>query len=229
MRAPLSIIIPTLDAEADLPRCLSALGEGLTEGLIRELVISDGGSSDGTAAIADAAGALLVMGPRGRGGQLGRGAAVSSGEWLLFLHADTELQPGWATAVLSHMANTPNRAGWFRLRFRATGMAPRIVAGWANLRARVFGLPYGDQGLLVPVALYHEAGGFPDIPLMEDVALARRLRGRLSPLDAVAVTGAERYLAEGWFRRGGRNLVTLVRYLMGADPERLAQSYSRRR
>lgn len=229
MRAPLSIIIPTLDAEADLSRCLSALGEGLTEGLIRELVISDGGSSDGTAAIADAAGALLVMGPRGRGGQLARGAAVSSGEWLLFLHADTELQPGWATAVLSHMANTPNRAGWFRLRFRATGMAPRIVAGWANLRARVFGLPYGDQGLLVPVALYHEAGGFPDIPLMEDVALARRLRGRLSPLDAVAVTGAERYLAEGWFRRGGRNLVTLVRYLMGADPERLAQSYSRRR
>ncbi|WP_343115990.1 TIGR04283 family arsenosugar biosynthesis glycosyltransferase [Ostreiculturibacter nitratireducens] len=229
MRAPLSIIIPTLDAEADLPRCLSALGEGLTEGLIRELVISDGGSSDGTAAIADAAGALLVMGPRGRGGQLARGAAVSSGEWLLFLHADTELRPGWATAVLSHMANTPNRAGWFRLRFRATGMAPRIVAGWANLRARVFGLPYGDQGLLVPVALYHEAGGFPDIPLMEDVALARRLRGRLSPLDAVAVTGAERYLAEGWFRRGGRNLLTLVRYLMGADPERLAQSYSRRR
>lgn len=229
MRAPLSVIIPTLDAEAELPRCLAGLGEGLAAGLIRELVISDGGSVDATAAIAEAAGAVFVAGAPGRGGQLGRGAAAASGPWLLFLHADTELQPGWAEAVLAHISTSPDRAGYFRLGFRAPGLPPRIVAGWANLRSRLFGLPYGDQGLLVPAALYEGAGGFPDIPLMEDVAFARRLGGHLSPLGATAITAAERYLAEGWFRRGARNLLTLIRYLLGADPARLARNYARRR
>ncbi|PKP84390.1 MAG: glycosyl transferase [Alphaproteobacteria bacterium HGW-Alphaproteobacteria-2] len=229
MRAPLSVVIPTLNAGAHLPATLSSLGEGLAAGLLRELVVSDGGSHDATRTMAEAAGAVLVAGPPGRGGQLRRGAAAAGGPWLLFLHADTVLLPGWADAVARHMARRPGRAGWFRLAFDAEGLAPRLVAGWANMRARAFALPYGDQGLLIARPLYEAAGGFDDMPLMEDVALVRRLgRARLAPLPATALTGAERYIAEGWLRRGARNLGTLARYALGADPARLAERYQRR-
>jgi hypothetical protein len=230
MRAPVSIVIPTLDAADDLPPTLAALGEGLEAGLIRELIISDGGSRDATRAIAEAAGAVWVEGPPGRGGQLARGAATAGGEWLLFLHADTQLAPGWTQAAVAHMRHHAGKAGWFRLRFRARGPAPRIVAGWANLRSRLFGLPYGDQGLLISRALYGSVGGFPAIPLMEDVALARTLgRGRLRALDAEALTSAARYEAEGWLRRGARNLSTLLSFLLGTDAESLARRYAARR
>ena len=225
MRAPLSIIMPTLDAGPGLGPVLGALWEGVGAGLVGEVVVSDGGSTDGTPEAAAEAGAVIVEGPAGRGGQLARGAAAAGGAWFLFLHADTVLAPGWAAAVRAHMAAHPGRAGWFRLAFDAPGTAPRLVAGWANLRARAFALPYGDQGLLVPRALYERAGGYPDIPLMEDVALARRIGRRMRALDAVAVTGAGRYLAEGWVRRGARNLWTLARYFAGADPARLARGY----
>lgn len=215
--------MPTLDAAAHMPRALASLGEGLTQGLIRELVVSDGGSTDATLDIADAAGAVIVTGPASRGGQLRRGAAEARADWLMVLHADTILEEGWNRPVAE--AIRARQAGYFTLRFDARGLAPRVVAGWANLRARTFGLPYGDQGLLLPLSLYHEAGGYPDIPLMEDVALARALRGRLKPLDVTATTSAERYRKQGWIVRGGRNLSTLTRYLAGADPETLARRY----
>ena len=227
MRAPLSIIIPTLDAASELPATLAALAPGLEAGLIRELILSDGGSGDGTAAVAEEAGAILVGGPRGRGGQLARGAAEAQGEWLLFLHADTHLGEGWTRALFDHLRDHPGKAGHFRLAFRATGTGARLVSRWANLRARAFGLPYGDQGLLISRRLYDEVGGYPDIALMEDVAIARALRKRLVPIAATAWTSAERYRRQGWLRRGTRNLMTLTRYLLGADPAKLARSYSR--
>ena len=228
MRAPVSIIIPTLDAGAALPETLAHLGEGLQAGLIRELVIADGGSGDDTHALAQAAGAVIVSAPPGRGGQLARGATAAGGEWLLFLHADTHLLAGWADAVTAHLRKGGDQAGYFRLAFRAPGIAPRLVAGWANLRAGWLGLPYGDQGVLIARELYDQVGGYPDIPLMEDVALARALRGRLARLDATASTSAQRYQSQGWLRRGTRNLITLGRYLAGADPGHLSRFYERR-
>ncbi len=147
---------------------------------------------------------------------------AAQGRWLLVLHADTVLQEGWAGVVAEHI-QASDRAGWFRLRFDRGG---RFVAGWANLRSRL-GLPYGDQGLLMPRSLYDAVGGYADQPLMEDVAMARSLRGRMVRLDAVAVTSAAKYRAQGWVRRGVRNLWTLVRYACGASPERLAKSYRR--
>lgn len=227
MRAALSVIIPTLNAEKQLPACLMALMEGLEAGLLREVVISDGGSTDATLQIAEEVGAELVTGDASRGGQLRRGGQAAQGDWLLVLHADTVLDPGWSESVLDHIASHPDMAGYFRLRFDAGGIAPRFVAGWANLRARVFGLPYGDQGLLLSRALYDGTGGFADQPLMEDVAMARQLRGRLREIPLSARTSAERYVTEGWFHRGRRNLWTLLRYLSGADPHDLARSYRR--
>lgn len=227
MRAPLSIVIPTLDAQAALPGCAAALMEGLEAGLIREVIVSDGGSGDGTRAVADAIGAVWVEGAASRGGQLRRGGAAAQAPWLLILHADTQLAPGWAEAVGEHLARGDGRAGYFRLAFDRGGWRAAWVAGWANLRARLAGLPYGDQGLLIRAELYEGVGGYPDIPLMEDVALARRLRGQLVALPVTARTSAARYVAEGWFRRGRRNLWCLLRYLAGADPHALARSYRR--
>lgn len=227
MPAPISVVIPTLNAATELPFALTSLVEGLEAGLIRELIVSDGGSVDETLAIADAAGAALVHGPAGRGGQLRRGVAAASGEWVLLLHADTGLPDAWTAHVQAHMAEADDMAAYFRLSFRAEGVMPRLVAGWANFRSRLFGLPYGDQGLLVRRAILQEVGGVPDLPLMEDVALARALRGRLRSLGAAVSTSAARYEADGWLRRGARNLTTLILYLGGRDPAALAERYVR--
>lgn len=223
MRAPLSVIIPTLNAAEALPACLRALMEGVEAGLIREVILADGGSEDATHALAEAAGAELVQGAPSRGGQLRRGVAAAQGEWLLVLHADCVLPPGWPGMVQAHMLR--GGAAYFPLRFDAPGPGAALVARWANLRSALFGLPYGDQGLLISRADHDAVGGYPDIPLMEDVAMARALRGRLSALPGPITTSAERYLREGWLRRGARNLGLLLRYLLGADPARLARRY----
>ncbi|WP_324753790.1 TIGR04283 family arsenosugar biosynthesis glycosyltransferase [Roseovarius sp. Pro17] len=223
MRARLSVIVPTRDAAVRLPVLLSGLMEGVESGLIRELIVSDGGSGDATARIAEEAGALWCEGPPSRGGQLRRGAELAGGEWLLFLHADTGLPVGWSGAVLTQMSD--GRPGYFRLAFDARGLAPWLVAGWANLRSRLFHLPYGDQGLLISRIDYDAVGGYLDIPLMEDVAMARRLGARLSVMPLTVLTSATRYRREGWLRRGARNLSLLLRYLAGADPEDLRRRY----
>ncbi|HBZ42924.1 MAG TPA: glycosyl transferase [Maritimibacter sp.] len=220
MRAPLSIVIPTLNAEGVLPACLIALMEGVEAGLVREVVVTDGGSQDATRVIAEEVGAIWIDGPPGRGGQLARGCAAASGDWLLVLHADCVLGPGWVEAVERGLAR--GGPGYFRLRFAATGFGPRWVAGWANLRASC-GMPFGDQGLLVPRGDYEAAGGYPDMPLMEDVALVRALP-RARVLDADVTTSWARY-ARGWLRQGARNLWRQVRFLSGADPVRLAARY----
>lgn len=227
MSAPISVVIPTLDAADDLALCIAALAEGQAAGLIREIVVSDGGSTDRTRAVAQAFGAQVVTGAPSRGGQLRRGITAAEGVWLLVLHADSILAPGWSIAVAAHVASR-HGAGWFRLAFRAQGAAPVAVAAWANLRARLFALPYGDQGLLMRRAAYEDAGGYPDQRLMEDVALVRALPRPLVGLNATITTSAERYLRDGWLRRGAGNLWTLARYLTGTDPDALADRYAGR-
>lgn len=230
MRSPITVIIPTLNAADSLAGCAAALIEGLQAGLIREVIISDGGSHDATAAIADGIGADIVAGSASRGGQLRRGAARAKGAWLLFLHADTQLAEGWSRAVGDHLAQASladGPAGYFRLGFDGKGVGPRIVAMWGNLRARCLGLPFGDQGFLIPAQLYAQIDGHPDIPVMEDMAIARKLRARLVPLDATARTSFARYRRDGWLRRGTANLVLQIRYLTGAKPDDLARRYTR--
>lgn len=227
MPAQISVIIPTLNAEAALPQTLATLVEGVPAGLIREVIITDGGSSDATCEIADETGADIVSGAPSRGGQLRRGADVARGQWLLVLHADTVLDPGWSQTIGQHLDRLDAGPACFQLAFRATGIKPAWVAGWANFRARVFNLPYGDQGLLVRKTDYDRAGGFPDQPLMEDVALVRALKKPIAVLPVRATTCPERYEKAGWLRRGARNIWTLIRYFAGVDPEVLAQAYRR--
>lgn len=227
MPAPLSVVIPTLNAQDCLPATLVSLSEGLESGLIADLVIADGGSKDATLKIADDAGATIVKTKPGRGGQMAAGAVAAKGDWVLFLHADSQLSPGWTTHAAHHLAMS-QKAGYFKLRFAARGMAPAIVSAWANIRSK-FGLPYGDQALLIKRSLYQQVGGYLDIPLMEDVAIIRALRGNLQCLSCSITTSAARYQAEGWVRRGGKNIGLLVQYLLGRNPEILAKKYNKRR
>ena len=220
-RAPISVVIPTLDAEGALVSLMGDLVGGAD--LLREVIVSDGGSSDGTVAAAKGAGAVVVDGPPGRGGQIARGCAAAGGPWIWVLHADTGLPPLWIGTAREHLRGRD--AGWARLAFRSEAPAARRVAAWANWRARRLGLPYGDQGLLLPRGLLAAAGGYEDVPLMEDVRLVRRLRGRLREMDMTVTTSADRYEAEGWTRRSARNLSLMARHALGASPEDLAARY----
>lgn len=224
MRAPISVIIPTLNAAQTLPGCAAALMEGLQAGLIREVIVTDGGSTDDTARIADQIGAEVITGAPGRGGQIARGCAAAQGDWLFIIHADTQLSPGWSDSVADHLGDqSPATAD---LAFDRGGARARMTAAWANLRTRLFNLPYGDQTLLIRRDTLAGIGGYADIPLMEDVDLARRLP-RVTRLPVIARTSAARYATQGWLRRGGRNLILLGRFLAGADPHDLARSYRR--
>lgn len=223
MRAPISVIVPTLNAETRLGACLGSLMEGVEAGIVRELIVCDGGSDDNTAALAKEWGAEVITAPASRGGQLRAGCDRAKGDWLLVLHADTALAQGWVGPALKHMQND-DQAGWFKLAFDTKGIGATLVASWANLRSR-WGLPYGDQGLLVSRRLYDQIGGYQDMPLMEDVAIARALRTKLHPVDTQAITSAAKYQSQGWLRRGTRNLWTLLQYLAGRDVGKLARAY----
>lgn len=221
----ISVVIPTLNAQAALPATLAPLVPAAVDGLVKEVVVADGGSTDATLEIADDAGARIVSAEAGRGVQLATGCAAAKSDWLLVLHADTVLAEGWDKAAAGHMARHRDRAGYFRFALDDAGLRARLWERGVAARCGLMGLPYGDQGLLISRGLYDEVGGFRPLPLMEDVDIVRRLRGRLRQLPAAAVTSAERYRRDGYFGRSLRNAVILARYLAGADPERLARAY----
>ena len=190
--------------------------------------MSDGGSIDETANIARSAGARVVVAARGRGSQLAAGAEAASGDWLLFLHADCRLGPGWDAAVRAFIAapGAAGRAGYFAFALDDPSPAARLLERIVRWRCSLLALPYGDQGLLIRRALYDEVGGFTALPLMEDVDLVRRLgRIRLAPIGVPLYSSARRYIAEGYIRRTLRNLLCLSLYFAGVPPRRIARIY----
>lgn len=216
----LSVVVPTLNAAATLRPCLTSLGE------VHEIIVADGGSTDATASLAVDLGARLVEAPRGRGHQLHAGAALATGDWLLFLHADTRLGDGWQEGAGRHMTSHPTAAACFTFRLDHDGWQARLLERGVALRVRALALPYGDQGLLLPRALYEALGGFRPLPLMEDVDLVRRLgRRRLRLVDTPAITSAARWHREGWWRRSACNLACLTLYGLGVSPVRIARLY----
>lgn len=240
----LSVVIPTLNAEHHLPELLAQL-EGHVGGHVDEIIITDGGSTDKTLAIALAAKTRIAMGCKGRGWQLSRGVKwgatrgeegatatdrekrkTSSEDWLLFLHADTQLGDNWLDAVQHHINHFPSRSGYFRFILDADGFWPRWIELCVRLRCTFLALPYGDQGLLIRRDVFESAGGYPDWPLFEDVQIVRSLgRRRLRALRADAITSPERYEKQGYMRRSFRNLGLLMRFLLGANPDDLSKRY----
>lgn len=227
MHGMLSLVTPTLDAAAELGRTLAALAPELAGD---EIVVADGGSRDATAAVAAGAGARVISAPRGRGSQLRAGAEAARGEWLLFLHADTRPAPGWREAAERFMADPANRTRAAVFRFALDDADPRArrIERRVAWRVRALGLAYGDQGLLIARDFYRALGGYPAIPLMEDVALVRRIgRRRLAVLDHPALTSAARYRRDGWRLRPARNVALLSLYFLGVPPRWLARLYGR--
>lgn len=227
----ITVVIPTLNAESGLAASLTALVPATVDGLVREVIIVDGGSSDRTLAIADQAGATMIKAEAGRGLQLAAGARDARMPWLLFLHADTVLEPGWereASAFIERVevGQRPLAAAAFRFALDDLGLKPRLIEAGVAMRCTLLRLPYGDQGLLMPRRLYEEIGGFKDWPLMEDVDIVRRLgRPRTIILRARAVTSAIRYKRDGYTRRVARNLACLALFYARVSPKVIARFY----
>lgn len=191
-----------------------------------EIIVVDGRSSDDSELIARQHGARTIVSQRGRGIQLHAGAQAASGDWLLFLHADTLLGFHWRSAADQHITTAPHAAGHFRFRLASDAWQARLIEAGVRLRVRLLGLPYGDQALLISRELYHKVGGYKPLPLLEDVDLIRRLgRRRLRPVQADAVTSAARWQQDGWFVRSVRNIACLALYLAGASPNSVARLY----
>ncbi|MCH9764925.1 MAG: TIGR04283 family arsenosugar biosynthesis glycosyltransferase [Alphaproteobacteria bacterium] len=229
----ISVVIPTLDSEHDLTATLSALVPPTIAGVVREVIVVDGGSCDRTADIVEEAGGTWIScSPAGRGPQLAAGAENAKADWILFLHADTVLSAGWHTEVETFIRNVDagtraDNAGVFRFQLDDDGVAPRLLESLVYGRTRWLKFPYGDQGLLISRRLYDEVGGFRPLQLMEDVDLVRRIgRRRIHAFRSAATTSAERYRRHGYLRRIGRNQVCLALYYLNVSPNRLAKVYS---
>ena len=220
----LSIIVPALDEAAAIAATLEPLAPLRAAG--DEVIVVDGGSADATAAIAARSADKVIQTPRGRARQMNAGAAIATGDALLFLHADTRLPVNAAQlvrgALLTH--------GWgrfdVRIEGRSRGLA--VVAFFMNWRSRLTGIATGDQAMFARREVFTAAGGFPEIPLMEDVAFSARLKAISRPacLAARAVTSGRR-----WERRGVLRTIVLMwrlrlAYFLGARPEDLARRYA---
>ena len=226
MRAcTLTIVMPVLNEAAGLGAALQALAAFKARGV--QVIVVDGGSSDGTAALAQAAGAAVITAPRGRAVQMNAGAQHGSAGVLLFLHADTAL-PTDADRLIAQ-ALTNGQTVWGRFDVRIAGQSPmlRVVAGLMNLRSRLSGIATGDQALFMTRTAFDAVGGFAPQPLMEDIEISKRLRRLSRPacLRAKVTTSGRR-----WETRGVWRTVLLMwrlrfAYWRGAAPERLAELY----
>lgn len=187
----ISVVIPTSNSERLLPRCFDSLITAAVRGVVREVIVSDCGSGDATLEIADAAGAHIVHAKKGRSTQLAEGAASARSDWLLFLHPETALEPGWEVEAESFMEQAvmeQPRAAAFRFALEDFSGEARRAEAKAKWRTALFALPYGDQGLLIPKRLYQKIGGYRALADMEDADIVRRIgRRRLVSLRSRAV------------------------------------------
>jgi rSAM/selenodomain-associated transferase 2 len=223
----ISVVIPTYNEEGVVGRCIEAVA---AEEADCEIIVADGGSSDGTVAEAEGFRDVVIVRTRkGRGCQMNAGAAGARGDVFLFLHADTVLQEGWSRDVLSACEEDGVAGGAFTFRIDSPGRHYRLTEHWVKLRCRLFSLPYGDQGIFVKRDTFEKLNGYVDIPLMEDVDIVERMKkiGRIRILDKMAYTQARKWMREGWLRTSLRNQLVMLMYRLGVDPHRLARIYYR--
>jgi rSAM/selenodomain-associated transferase 2 len=218
-----SVIIPTLNEE-------NCLGETLT--LLREhrpleVIVVDGGSSDGTCRLAEAGADVLLQGSRGRAAQMNRGAAHARGDVLLFLHADCSLEAGALEEAERLLRQRGVAAGCFAMTVRAHGLLYRSIDACATARVRLTGLAYGDQGLFVPRERFQQLGGFPPLRLMEDLFFSRQLRrhGRIVVGGKRIFVSPRRWQTVGLLRQTARNWTLTALAAGGVHPDRLAAFY----
>lgn len=216
----ISVVIPTLDeADCVVQAIESVIGPDI------EVIVVDGGSGDATVRLAREAGARVLPSDRGRARQLRSGGERSTGDVVVFLHADTVLSPGWREGVLAALDDPGCAGGAFSFRFVERGFRERWIEGWVVLRVALFGLPYGDQGIFLRRSVLEGMGGVPIVALMEDLDLVAGIKraGRLEMLSTSALTSSRRYAARGGFWTVFQHAIALIGWGLGADRDRLAK------
>ena len=221
----IAVIVPTLDEAGHLDALLADVAKAREV----EVIVVDGGSRDDTVARAHRMGARVMTKPPGRALQMNHGAAAACGRILFFVHADSRLPRGFDNLIRRALRRPGVAAGAFRLRIDAPGAGLRFVEYWANLRSRHLKMPYGDQGFFLEAKRFHQTGGFPVLPIMEDFELMRRLRaqGRILILPAAIRTSPRRWLNMGVGRTTLINQIIVAAYLAGVPPQKLVRFYRR--
>lgn len=213
----LSIIIPTLKIDDRLERLVMSIPQELRE---RVIIVNGGPETYSFKEL------NLINSNPGRGLQLATGANFASGEWLFFLHGDSQLPKSWLKVLAKHVDHDPDKAFTFRLRFDDQGFFPRLLEYWVRFRCFAFALPYGDQGLFISKDLYDDIGGYKDMPLMEDVDIIKRIgRARLIVGSDEVITSAEKYNKYGYLLRMIWNGFCLLLYKLGVDPATIKKVY----
>lgn len=222
-----SAVIPTLDEASHIGRTLGALAPFRNQGL--EIVICDGGSRDGTPEIARPLVDRVINSPPGRARQMNAGACWSRGDVIWFLHGDT-VSPGDALVHLQRAVSHGADWGWFDVHLSGDFASLRVIERCMNLRARLSGVATGDQGLYVRRSVFRAVGGFPDIPLMEDIAFSKRLRYSWprKVISAPLLTSSRRWERDGVLRTILLMWRLRLAYCLGADPGRLRDAYYRK-
>lgn len=222
----LSVVIPALNEAANLQRAVASAWQGGGD----EVLVVDGGSEDGTAALAATLECTLLAAPRGRSAQQNMGARAATGDVLLFLHADNWLASGDIKEQIASALADPRRLhGALRQQIDARGLAYRLLERGNAARVRLLGLPYGDQAIYVRRKTFWELGGFPEVPLLEDLLLMQRLRRLAWPALVSGPVGVSprRWQRQGVIRQTLRNWSLVSRHWLGASPESLAGEYPR--
>ncbi len=220
----ISLIIPTLNESACIRETLTCLVENAMGPI--EIILVDGGSTDSTVEIAAEFDVQIVNCTAGRSAQMNAGAAVATGDILMFLHGDTRVPKGFDQWVINTLNQKPI-AGAFDLKIAGDSWALRWVEWGVKVRSRVFQLPYGDQGIFLKASTFYEFGGFPELPIMEDFVLIRSLAkcGKIAIVPSAVTTSARRWEAQGVFKTTLINQVMIIGYALGIAPDRLRQWY----
>ncbi len=223
-RVTISVVIPTLDEASRILRAVESVVAPEVE-----VIVVDGGSRDETCRLARGAGARVLESKRGRARQLRLGGQESSGNIVLFLHADTELEPGWQEGVRKALSDPQCAGGAFAFRFAERGRRERWIEWGVAIRLAIFRLPYGDQALFVRRSVLEQMGGIPIVPMMEDLDLVRGIKraGRLQLLERTATTSSRRYSGLGVLRTVLFHQIALLVWWLGWDRARLARMMRR--
>jgi len=219
----ISVIIPTFNEAAVIEKTLAALPK--YDRL--ERIVVDGCSSDGTAALAEPLADKVLVMEAGRARQMNAGAGVAGGEVFLFFHADSRLDEDGFRELIGALEDPTVVGGAFRLAIDSSRPSLRIVAAAANWRTRLTRIPYGDQGIFVRRSVFEGLGGYPDLPVMEDLEFARRLNraGKIALLSRPMITSSRRWDKEGVGYTTLRNQIFVLLYFLGVSATRLSRWY----